>query len=414
MFYLFQPLRGFSRYYVTTGDERFRDLSRKFVNFGLQDKFWGGASDMSPAASAERGHFRLHFHASAAALRGILDYGLVANDQRVLELVADAYGYARQMGIGRLGLFPTSHEVTEGCTVADMIGLAVALSDAGLGDYWDDVERYARNGLLCAQATDMEELERVSQAGPERPANAPYGGVHDYRFTQKNHKGPLPGQEVHGRVLERTLGAFGHIVGARYQTPMVMHCCTANASQGLYYAWEGILRRSGAGADINLWLHRRSPWVDVWSWLPHEGRLLVQNKGMPQLTVRLPSWARRAQVRCQVDGQDAQPRWIGGRMIFDGLRGAETLSIGAPVSVDRTTYTMVNLADPQHSQERYDCEFRGHTATRLYRIAVGSDPQEHAWYRLFRREAMAAAIAPQKPMPAYVHPEKLIDWLMLV
>jgi len=27
---------------------------------------------------------------------------------------------------------------------------------------------------------------------------------------------------------------------------------------------------------------------------------------------------------------------------------------------------------------------------------------------------MKAAAAPEKPMPAYVHPEKLINWLILV
>jgi len=48
------------------------------------------------------------------------------------------------------------------------------------------------------------------------------------------------------------------------------------------------------------------------------------------------------------------------------------------------------------------------------RIAAGSDPHEHSWYRLFRCEAMKAAAAPEKPMSAYVHPEKLINWLMLV
>lgn len=412
MFYLFQPLRGFTRYYVTTGDERFKDLSRKFVNCGLQTKFWGGAADMTPMAGAERGHFRLHFHASTAALRGVLDYGIIADDQRVKELVADAYGYARQMGIGRLGLFPTGGEGTEGCTIGDMIGLAVALSDAGLGDYWDDVDKYARNGLLCAQATDLEELKRVSEMGKERPANAPFGGACDYRFVQHNNKGILPGQEVHDRVLERTIGAFGHVVGARYQTPMMMHCCTANASQGLYYAWEGILRRRGDCADINLWLNRRSPWADLWSWLPHDGKLLIQNKGMRQLTVRKPSWAHRTRIRCQVNGQDSEPRWVDGRMIFDGLQGAETLVITTPVNTESATYTMVNLGDPQNSNEQYRCEFRGHTAVNVQRIVSGHNPQEHDWYRLFRRDAMKSA-APTRPAPVYVHPEELIDWLML-
>jgi hypothetical protein len=295
-----------------------------------------------------------------------------------------------------------------------MIGLAVTLSDAGLGDYWDDVEKYARNGLLCAQATDLEELQRVSQAGLERPAYAAFGGACDYRFQPGNNKGVLAGQEIHGHVLERTIGAFGHIVGARYQTPMMMHCCTANASQGLYYAWEGILRRNGNGVDVNLWLNRRSPWVDVWSWLPHEGRLVVQNKGMRQVSVRKPGWAHRARIQCQVNGQPVEPRWAGGRMVFDGLQGNERLEISTPVNGERVTCTMVNLADPQHSNEQYTCEFRGHTAVEVQRVTAGSDPNEHNWYRLFQREALKAAVAPMKLVPGYVHPEKLVDWLMVV
>jgi hypothetical protein len=414
MFYLFQPLRGFTRYYAATGDERFIQLSRKFINFGLQPKFWGGAADMSPTASAERGHFKLHFHASLAALRGVLDYAIVSGDQRIQEIIVDAYGYARQMGINRLGLFPTMNEGTEGCTLGDMIGMAVMLSDAGLGDYWDDVEKYARNGLLCAQATDMDELIRVSEAGRERPAGAPFGGVWDYRFIQENNKGVLPGQEFYEHVLERTIGAFGHIVGARYQTPMMMHCCTGNASQGLYYAWEGILRHNGNKVDINLWLNRRSPWVDVCSWLPHEGKLLIQNKGMRQLSVRKPGWARRVKVHCQVNGHDIEPRWSDGRMVFDDLYGNEQIMITTPVNTEHANYTMVNLADPQHSQEQYRCEFRGHTTVDVQCIVPGSDPLDHTWYRLFQREALKSAVTPQKPMPEYVHPEKLVDWVMLV
>jgi hypothetical protein len=282
MFYHFQPLRGFVRYYRATGDDRFLDLSRKFAKLGLQPKFWNGAGDMEPRASAERGHFQLHFHASMAAVRSALDYALVANDYQAQEFAHNSYNYARQMGIKRLGLFPTHGEGTEGCSIADMIGMAVTLSDAGLGDYWDDVEMYARNGLLCAQATDLEELKRVSMAGKERPpmsSNPGLAGHFDSRF-RANNKGVLPGQEVHDRVLERTVGAFGHVVGARYQTPMMMQCCTGNCCQALYYAWESIVRRENDDAvTVNLWLNRRTPWVDVLSWQPYEGRMTVQNKG---------------------------------------------------------------------------------------------------------------------------------------
>ena len=138
LFYLWQPLRGFVRYAALTGDERFLKLSRKFVNLGMQAKFWGAQDDVYKAAGAQRGHFQGHYHGNLAALRGLLDYASAADDDRLMLFVRDAYDWARQNGISRLGLFNGSGN-TEGCTVADMVGLAVALTDAGVGDYWDDV-----------------------------------------------------------------------------------------------------------------------------------------------------------------------------------------------------------------------------------------------------------------------------------
>jgi len=418
MFYLFQPLRGWSRYWRATGEERFLDLSRKFVNTGLREEFWGGAADMSPEAGAERGHFKIHFHASMAAIRGVLDYALVADDYRAKEFAHNAYLYARSTGIHRLGLFPTHHEATEGCSIADMTGMAVTLSDAGLGDYWDDVEMYARNGLIEAQATDLEELERVSREGRERPPESSWGGRFDGRFTQKNNRGVLPGQEINHRVLERTIGAFGHLAGARYQTPMMMHCCTANCGQALYYAWEGIVRREADGAVVNLWLNRRSPWVDVTSWLPHEGRLVVQNKGMTRLSVRKPGWTGRGAIRCRLDGKDVAPVWRGTRMVFEGLNGGEQLVIQTPCKPEKVTYTLVNIVDPLNSHERYEIAFKGHTVIEVKEIADATKVEGDTsygegarnWYRLFRRAHMRAGQVSTKATPGYVHPEKLVHW----
>jgi hypothetical protein len=417
MFYQLQPLRGFIRYYNATGDERFLDLARRFARLGMQEKFWAGAGDMAPLASAERGHFRLHFHASMAGVRGILDYALAANDYAAREWAHNAYLYARQVGIQRLGLFPTNTWGTEGCSIADMIGMAIALSDGGMGDYWDDVEMYVRNGLVSAQATDLDELRRVSEEGLERPPCAAWGGVYDLRFNPQNNRGCLPGQEIHERVLERTLGAFGFLIGARFLTPMMMHCCTANGSQGLYYAWEGIVRREGAGAVVNLWLNRRTPWLDVWSHLPHEGRLELRNKTLGRLEVRQPAWTQRSQVRCQVDGNPVDPDWRGNRLVLEGLRGGEQITIQAPLNTETARLTLVGIADPHSAQERYEIEFKGHTALGVKLVVPPSAKEdawpgqgERTWYRLFRREALRSPQAPLKPAPDYVHPEKLVHW----
>ena len=66
----FQPPAWLRRYYTVTGDERFKEISRRFINCGLQPDFWGGVDGMAPLAGAERGHFRVHFHNTLAAARG--------------------------------------------------------------------------------------------------------------------------------------------------------------------------------------------------------------------------------------------------------------------------------------------------------------------------------------------------------
>ena len=215
----------------------------------------------------------------------MLDYALVANDPQLKEWVRDCYEFVRQMGIPRLGIIAQGPEAAmEGCVIGDMTALAVALSDAGMGDYWDDVDCIARNALVSGQAADLEELKRVSMEGRVQPVGSQWGGLCDDRFLNNNrNRGSLAGQEIYDHALERTIGAYSHLSGARYQKPLMMSCCTANGNQGFYFAWEGITRRNGNLAEVNLWLNRRSPWLDVWSWLPYEGKLVMQNKGMQQI-----------------------------------------------------------------------------------------------------------------------------------
>jgi hypothetical protein len=412
LFYLWQPLRGFTRYYALSGDDRFLDLSRKFVNLGMQAKFWGADHDVHPAMGAQRGHFQGHFHGNLAAVRGLLDYALAANDSRLIYFARDAYDWARQQGIHRLGIFPAGHGTTEGCTIADMVGLAAALTIAGVGDYWDDVEQYVRNGLVEVQATDRDELVRLSEAGRARPKDSPWGGRHDDRFRNGN-KGALKGQETTDHVIDRCVGSFGCPQHARYLKPVFGNCCLANGAQAFYYAWEAIVRARGGSAEVNLWLNRRSPWCDVWSWLPYAGRLVVQNKGMGRLLVRKPGWARQSTVRCRLDGRDVQPVWLGNRMLLDGLKGNERIEVQIPLAVEKADYSPVDLNDrnaERQVQESYACEFKGHTAIRVAPVGPVNDQLDG--YRLFRRDALCANDSPMKPVPEYVHPEKLVQWLV--
>ena len=202
---------------------------------------------------------------------------------------------------------------------------------------------------------------------------------------------------------------------------MMMQCCTANCCQALYYAWEGILRQeSHDSVTVNLWLNRRSPWVDVLSWQPYEGKLTVQNKGMRRIAIRKPGWAAAASIRCQVNGIDAKPSWNGNRMIFNGLKGNELISIHTQLFSESAEYTLVNIGNPIDSTERYQIEFKGPTATKVDRVSAGDGDagyykgqDDHDWYRLFLREHMRADHAPMHPSPSYVHGDRLIRWTVV-
>jgi hypothetical protein len=408
LFYELQPVRGFARWYALSGDERFLALSRQLVAFCLQRKWWGGLNDTEPQAGAERGHYWGHYHGHTAALRGMLDYAIVADNWRVKEFVRDSYEWSRHHGIPRLGIFPGTDGWTEGCAVADMVGLAAALSDAGVGDYWDDVDQYARNGLLEVQASDRQEMERVAQAGRARSKDSPWGGYDDPRFH--GFGGVLPGQETTDRVIDRSVGAFGFLKGARHLEPRLMHCCTANGSQALYSAWEGITRKQGDAAEVNLWLNRRAPWAEVWSWLPHEGRLQVNNKGMRRIAIRVPGWTSPAKLRCLLNDKEVRPTRVGNRLVFDALRGNEQFVLEVPLAVEKTVLTLANLNGRSTGLDEYNCEFVGNTVISVGNEKPSPSGQDLEWYRAFRREGLRARITPTKAKPSYEPPNLVINW----
>ena len=249
-FYLALPIRGFIRWYQYSGDERMLDVSRKLANFVMLPRFWGASVELEPSYGPARAHWWGHFHGTLKALRGILEYALVADDYRSKCFVRDGYEWGRHHLDPRLGL----DNCLEGCTTADLVALGIQLSDAGMGDYWDDVDHVVRNSLCEAQVTDLDALRHIGEVSAERPKDSPWGAPYDWRFQAGIQHTTLPGQECTDRVLERSIGAFTcNMPGARHQAPFQTHCCTANGNQAFYYAWEAAVRGQGESAVVNLW-----------------------------------------------------------------------------------------------------------------------------------------------------------------
>jgi hypothetical protein len=402
-------INGLMRWWAMSGDAAALDLAARLTRFCMLGKFWGGVPDpegdrsgrvghVAPAApdpagiaGAEQGHWYSHFHARAIALRGMLEFARRTGDERVMEFLRQSYEYTWEFGIRRLGwvnCWPAAMDTVEACALGDLVAMGVRLSEAGAGDFWDDVDAVARNMLVEQQLTDAAMLRRVSEAGDER-------GPDKWEMT--------PGREVREDVIERSLGNWaGAAKPDSIPRPWVMQCCTGNATQGLYYAWEAIVREEGDAAQVNLLLNRAARTVDVDSWLPYEGKVVVRNKSARRVSVRMPSWVGRDQVACKVAGRPAAKAWVGRYLVFDGLAPGDAVEIEFPVRETTASYT---IAARTPAERAYTIAFRGSTA-----VDIAPRDEAAMSYQMYLREAMRRDRAPMKKAQRFVAARKIIDW----
>ncbi len=288
-----------------SGERAPLDLAGRIARFMLQERFWVPDAVPLGLVPSEHGHFEGHIHATVRGLWGLLDLAVMTNDEWLKAFVRDGYEYVRCFGIPRIGLFG------EGCTVGDMTSLAVRLSDAGVGDYWEDVDQYTRNHVSELQILDSQALQSIPAASPAVPVK------------------PWEDPE---RFMERTTGAMcDDALHPTLSTPGLMFCCTYNGLIGLYHAWESIVRCAGDTAHVNLLLNRASPWLDIDSYLPFEGRVVIRNKTVRRIAVRIPRWVDLDAVKAAVNGRKAAPFWIGRVLVVDRLRARDAVEVTFPM-----------------------------------------------------------------------------------
>ena len=126
-----------------------------------------------------------------------------------MEFVREAYDQAVRNGVARMGWFPawitpakyarpeSSGHHSETCGLAEMVELGVRLSDAGLGDYWDDVDAGVRNQFMEQQFWNEDMVRQMSKGAP---------GIEQYLGGFTRNTGRNGDQSYYVRVL---LGQWG-------------------------------------------------------------------------------------------------------------------------------------------------------------------------------------------------------------
>ena len=369
-----------ANWYRMTGNQQALRLSGELVRFLTKPRFWADweGGEYPLVVGATHAHWHGHFHGYLNTLRAVLEYAIATDDARLKAFVRDGYGWTRQTALARIGYFDN-----QGCGTGRIIGLAIKLSDAGVGDYWEDVDQYIRNQGVEMQITpeDVDILQGYSEGKPAPPDE--------------------PGLSTDNAV-QRSIGGF--TVSTSNKARAVL-CCGTHGNMGLFYAWDGIVRCEGDTARVNLLLNRASPWMDVHSHLPYEGKVVIKNKTAREAFVRIPLWVDRKAIRCTRGGQELPQVWFGGYLRFQDLKPDDALTIEFPMVETNEEWAAAPPAAGEAGESRlYTCRFRGNTLMEISPPLVADSPLYRG-----RREQFSQDKAPMRKLTRYVSPVAF-DW----
>jgi hypothetical protein len=380
-----------ARHYQSTGNVESLDVARRILRFALKPGMWADNMDQKRYPGAEHGIWAGHFHNGTQGICGLIDVAVATDSGWLKEFCRECYEHTRRNGVIRMGWFPAwstpercGHrssvlgELTEPCALGDMIVAAVKLSDAGLGDYWDDVDSIVRNHLVEQQVTDLDRMRKMSGVKAGTPAD---------------------------ERLKRFRGGFAGCGPTRIHQASLAGCCTANGSQGYYYAWHGITRCDHDVAKVNLFLNRASSWMDIDSHLPYEGKLVLHNKTARTALLRIPAWADADKFICHVEKKRGElgangnailetmkvtPPRLGNLLVFQALEPDDRIVLEFPLPASTDRYTI--------GGKKYTVKFRGSTV-----VDIGPrDDNPQTDYQLYLRSRFLTDKAPMHRVQRFV------------
>ncbi len=359
-----------ANWHALTGSKQALRLSGELVRFLITPRFW--MNYQGDASRAELAEWQGNFPGYINTLRAILEYAIATNDSQLKKFVCDGYEWSRGVGIGYAGFSAGC------CAPAQVLGLAVKLSNSGVGDYWEDVDLYIRNICSEMQFTPADNTSHMKARGP---------------------------------YLNAVIGAFGHTI----RKDSWFLCCSSHGNKGLFYAWDATLHCSDGVAKVNLLLNRASPWMDIDSYLPYEGKVVLKNKTAREALVRIPSRVDRVALTCRTGGQIVRQEWDGNYLRIQNLKAGDVVTVEFPLEERMERWTL----PPKHRYgillegpgAEYSFKLKGNTlmeiSPSLLRPIGPGVYEPGTWTYEARKEKYRAIKAPMTKVTRYVANQEL-------
>jgi hypothetical protein len=300
---------------------------------------------------------------------------------------------------------------TETCQIADMVQIGLMLSRSGAGDYWEIVDRLMRNSISSMQITE-EDIKRY-KAQPVCRAGDPENKTLFKPVTQVDpiplNKPLPPGFDQPDDATERCRGAW--FAGLNSRTDSI-GCCNGRVPLAVYLTWDSIVEAQGEQLKVNLLMNRVSPWADIDSYLPYEGKVVIRMKtDQKDVLIRIPGWTDRDQTSCTLTTKDPFGATRVGKL---DLRWSEEhkgyLSLGNAAAGDQIEVEFpvkeyiqtARLPVTGNQVETCQITYRGNTVIDLSDKTTG--------YPLWTHEKYRAMQAGMRKVERFVYPHSFDHW----
>jgi hypothetical protein len=359
-------VQGLAQYSRVTQDAAALELAQKVTNYALSqsnvfdsegrwllDPEFRGAQGFPDFAvpdyvlekyGREGMRFGGHSHGHLIALLALVDFADASGNRQLWEFCKKAFDWSRnpgdEYGVSlRVGWFPEfyvpGYPSADADPQADMIGVGLKLSDAGFGDYWDEIDRWVRNQYAEQQLTDLRSLKALSARSSSKP---------------------VAWNESADHVAEKSLGAYGSSVSGNdwalgLASTGIAQCCTGSCTRTLYYIWNRMIAYKDGELRVNLLMNRASPWADVYSHIPYRGRVdLKIKRECRNVQLRAPEWVAAAtpELACKVNDQSRTVNWQGRYVNLGPVKPGDRVVMTFPISertvrenIGPVTYTLV-------------------------------------------------------------------------
>lgn len=305
------------------------------------------------------GSFKGHVHGALSAIAGGLAYAIIKGDAALQDRAMAGFRYAVSISTD-FGFVPELAQreddmiACETCTLMDYLDVALLVARHIDESYWDLVEKAGRNHLWESQIRDASWLFGTVEASDEEHVirqdlsrrmigafagwSAPhsllaYHEHHGCGWTRKDDLRPLYMEKIRA----------------------VQNCCAGGGIRAVFQVWSNIVTRDGDTVNINLALDRSTRGVDVTSFLPFQGCVIIRVKEDLTIRWRHPSHVAPSTITATASLSMQSLPWAkeGAFLNFGLLKAGTEITLNFPVP-ERTESVVIG----NESGQKYHFEVR--------------------------------------------------------